>query len=412
MLTSGPPHRGSSICTCHWQLSEDRLGTPRSGFQPLLSQNNHQHQAHHCQIVVIASSAENRHLAAKWVCPRPYSEGQQLTDVISSSANNQQATAPPPSSPQAPNNSNPSASADGIELVPPSTQPPLENERTWVHLSTSMRHPPSSPQAPILLLQRPQPPEAFCLGRRNRPSPPLHPAAFAKRNDPGRPIDLGDAPPPPFSPQAPNHLEPSASADGIDHLPPYTQLPLQNETTRVDPSTSATHPPRFSPQAPNHLEPSASADGIDHLPPYTQLPFENETTRVDPSTSATHPPRSLPRPPTTWSLLPRPTESTISPPTPSCLCKTKRPGSTHRPRRRTPPPFSPQAPNHLEPSASADGIDHLPPYTQLPFENETTRVDPSTSATHPPFSLQAPSLPLDRFFLSGWRVDWFFLSGW
>ncbi|KAA1095381.1 hypothetical protein PGTUg99_027814 [Puccinia graminis f. sp. tritici] len=296
MLTSGPPHRGSSICTCHWQLSEDRLGTPRSGFQPLLSQNNHQHQAHHCQIVVIASSAENRHLAAKWVCPRPYSEGQQLTDVISSSANNQQATAPPP-----------------------------------------------------LLSPGPQQLESFCLGRRNRACPPLHPAAFGKRKDLGPPINLDEAPPllspgphPPasafvFIGLAPNHLEPSASADGIDHLPPYTQLPLQNETTRVDPSTSATHPPRFSPQAPNHLEPSASADGIDHLPPYTQLPFENKTTRVDPSTSATHP-----------------------------------------------PPFSPQAPNHLEPSASADGIDHLPPYTQLPLQNETTRVDPSTSATHPP----------------------------
>ncbi|KAA1137839.1 hypothetical protein PGTUg99_024254 [Puccinia graminis f. sp. tritici] len=172
---------------------------------------------------------------------------------------------PPPSSPQAPNNSNPSALADGIELVPPSTQPPLENERTWVHLSTSTRHPPSSPQAPILLLER-----LFLSGW----------------------------------------------------------------------------------------------------------------------------------PPTTRSLLPRPTESTISPPTPSCLWKTKQPGSTHRPRRRTPPPpFSPQAPNHLKPSASANGIDHLPPYTQLPLENETTRVDPSTSATHPPPVLSPGPQPPEAFCL-------------
>ncbi|KAA1067384.1 hypothetical protein PGT21_003365 [Puccinia graminis f. sp. tritici] len=296
MLTSGPPHRGSSICTCHWRLSEDRLGTPRSGFQPLLSQNNHQHQAHHCQIVVIASSAENRHcspylspahLAAKWVCPCPYSEGQQLTDVISSSANNQQATAPPPSSPQAPNNSNPSALADGIELVPPSTQPPLENERTWVHLSTSTRHPPSSPQAPILLLERlflsGWPPTTRSLLPRpteSTISPPT-PSCLWKTKQPGsthRPRRR--TPPPPFSPQAPNHLKPSASANGIDHLPPYTQLPLENETTR----------------APNHLKPSASADGIDHLPPFTQLPLENDTTRVDLSTSATHPPILSPGP--------------------------------------------------------------------------------------------------------------------
>ncbi|KAA1083218.1 hypothetical protein PGTUg99_007350 [Puccinia graminis f. sp. tritici] len=206
MLTSGPPHRGSSICTCHWRLSEDRLGTPRSGFQPPTSSSS-------------------------------------LPDSSYCLLSRQ----------PAPNNSNPSASADGIELVPPSTQPPLENERTWVHLSTSTRHPPSSPQAPILLLER-----LFLSG----PQPP----------------------------------KPSASADGIDHLPPYTQLPLQNEPTRVDPSTLATHPP---------------------------------------------PPRSLPRPPTTWSLLPRPTESTISPPPPSCLWKTTRPGPTHRPRRRTPPVLSP-----------------------------------------------------------------------
>ncbi|KAA1082698.1 hypothetical protein PGT21_011002 [Puccinia graminis f. sp. tritici] len=94
----------------HWQLSKDPSGTPRSGSQPLLSQNTHQHQSHHCQPPPSSLPSLDPFLSTS-------------DPVLSTS------TRPPPSSPQAPNNSTILLPrADQFKLVPPSSQPPLEND--------------------------------------------------------------------------------------------------------------------------------------------------------------------------------------------------------------------------------------------------------------------------------------------